>query len=56
MNASLHNIDWALFKTQKELLFKLVNEPKRPQAEVDLLEGVLNLLDAIQDEYEPTGE
>ena len=56
MNTSLHNIDWDLLKTQKELLFKLVNDPKRPQDEVDLLDGVLNLLDAIQDVYEPTKE
>ena len=50
----MKNIDWNLFKKQKECLVGLVSEGDLglPE-ECELIEGVIHLMDAIQDEFEP---
>ena len=50
----MKNIDWKLFAKQKECLVGLVSEGDLglPE-EVELIEGVIHLMDAIQDEFEP---
>lgn len=49
------NIDWELFKIQKEGLVSLATDPSMWQEDIDLLDGVINLMDAIQDEFKPLG-
>ncbi len=48
----LRNVDWVALRRQKETLVGLVNVSNVPPnaAEVDDLEGVLGLLDHIQDQ------
>jgi len=49
----MENIDYALLKKQKEVLIKLANDSNRlTQDEIDAVDGVIHLLDAIQDEHE----
>ena len=47
------NIDWPLFHMQKELLVRMTDDPDRPIEETELFDGVIHLMDAIQDEFEP---
>lgn len=49
----INDIDWELFHAQKQTLLGLRDNPKTTQEECDVLDGVVNLMDAIQDEYEP---
>lgn len=47
------NIDWELFHLQKQYLVAMANDENRLTEEVAVLDGVINLMDAIQDEFEP---
>lgn len=47
------NIDWSLFKKQKEYLVAMSNDTDRSTSEIEVLDGVINLMDAVQDEWEP---
>lgn len=47
------NIDWKLFRIQKEYLLAMSFDTDRLTEECDVLEGVINLMDAIQDKFEP---
>ena len=51
----LRNIDWPLFAKQKQYLVDLANAAaERGDGEgVELLDGVINLMDAIQDAEKP---
>ena len=50
------NIDWELFKIQKEyLVMMLAGGMERQADEIATLEGVINLMDFIQDEFETKG-
>ena len=42
-------IDWKLLHKQKKNLLKLINDKKTSIKEKEHLEGILNLLDSIQD-------
>jgi hypothetical protein len=49
----MENIDYTLLKKQKEILIKLANDTNRlTQDEIDTIDGIINLLDAIQDKHE----
>ncbi len=50
------NIDWPLFHRQKAMLVAMANDEDRLTSEVEVLDGVINLLDAIQDALEPETE
>ena len=47
------NIDWPLFHKQKLTLIALANDPYQTPEVIEHLDGVINLLDAIQDALEP---
>ncbi len=47
------NIDWPLFHQQKAMLVAMADDEDRLTSEVEALDGILNLLDAIQDALEP---
>jgi len=47
------NIDWEAFKEQREYLIALANSGA---LDTDMLDGIINLMDAIQDEFETIGE
>ncbi len=47
------NIDWELFKKQKEFLVTLTDDYSFLPEDIEMLDGVINLMDAIQDEFEP---
>lgn len=49
----LDNIDWPLFKQQKSLLVAMSFNDDLPPGEVELLDGIINMLDDIQDEFGP---
>jgi hypothetical protein len=42
-------IDWQLFAAQKLWLIGMAGTPDRDPAEVEILDGVINMMDAIQD-------
>jgi len=50
---SVKNIDWKLLAQQKEHLCQLIYNNVKPNA--DLLQGLLNMIDAIQDESDELG-
>ncbi len=50
------NIDWPLFHRQKAMLVAMANDEDRLTSEVEVLDGIINLLDAIQDALEPETE
>jgi hypothetical protein len=52
----LDKIDWALFKTQKNALVLLTENHKTTPEETLALEGVIHMMDAIQDEFMPETE
>ena len=52
----LDKIDWALFKAQKAALVLLVVNHRTTQEEKLVLDGVINMMDAIQDEFMPKNE
>jgi hypothetical protein len=48
------NIDWEMFKVQKQYLVSLADNPPAGQlANVELIDGIIHLMDYIQDEYAP---
>lgn len=47
------NIDWELFRIQKEYLVAMANDEDRLTEEIDMLDGVINLMDTIQDTFKP---
>jgi Domain of unknown function (DUF5664) len=49
----LDKIDWKLFHKQKMLLASLASLTSFSLKQVKLLDGVINMMDNIQDEYEP---
>lgn len=49
----LSRIDWKLFKQQKKVLVELTENYKTNTREVEALTGVINMMDAIQDEAMP---
>ena len=49
----LDKIDWALFKAQKLALVLLTENHKITPEETLALDGVINMMDAIQDEFMP---
>ena len=50
----LNKIDWKLFKKQKMFLVKLAPSAQLTLKQVALIDGILNMMDAMQDEFEPT--
>lgn len=46
------NIDWELFKKQKQSLVNLSCLSNITKAEKEAIEGILNLMDALQDMYD----
>ena len=52
----LNKIDWALFKAQKNALVLLTENHKITPEETLALDGVINMMDAIQDEFMPETE
>lgn len=50
---SVNNIDWDLFKTQKLTLLYLRDSHHITQKQAEDLDGVINMMDAIQDDFEP---
>jgi len=46
-------IDWPLFHEQKAMLIAMADNTKRSRRSVELLDGLINLLDVIQDTLEP---
>jgi len=53
---SIDKIDWELFKLQKEYLFKLMDNNHLTIEDVAVLDGIVNLMNSIQDDFEPEGE
>lgn len=47
------NIDWNLFKQQKDFLINAASDENRNIEETDVFDGVIALMDYIQDNYEP---
>ncbi len=47
------NIDWPLFHRQKAMLVAMADDKDRLTSEVEVLDGVINLMDGIQDALEP---
>lgn len=47
------NLDWELFKIQKEYLIAMSDDEDRLTEEIDILDGVVNLMDHIQDTFKP---
>lgn len=47
------NIDWPLFHKQKLTLVALAADPYQTPEVIEHLDGVISLLDAIQDALEP---
>lgn len=57
MNKScIAKIDWTLFKAQKMALVLLTENHKITPKETLALDGVINMMDAIQDEFMPENE
>jgi hypothetical protein len=61
MSDILDNIDWRLLRTQRLAIIGIIDdfvqwqEDGSRQDQIDALEGVLNLLDAIQDKGDEEG-
>lgn len=47
------NINWPLFHRQKAMLVAMADDKDRLTSEVEVLDGVINLMDGIQDALEP---
>ena len=45
-------IDWPLFHEQKAMLIAMADNTKRSRRSVELLDGLINLLDVVQDNLE----
>ena len=46
-------IDWPLFHEQKAMLIAMADNPKRSKRSRELLDGLINFLDVVQDNLEP---
>lgn len=49
-------LDWDLLRKQKLYLLKQANDPARVAGEVEVFDGVIHLIDAIQDEAVKKGD
>lgn len=49
----LDNIDWQLFEKQKDYIEALTRPHPVGSRDGDLLEGILDLMDAVQDTHHP---
>ncbi len=49
----MNNIDWELLRSQKEELLKVIEYRTVTDFQVEMLSGILHLLDAVQDTFEP---
>lgn len=45
----IKNIDWEELMTQKELLLKIINSKENSSKDNELLDGIVHLIDALQD-------
>lgn len=43
------NMDWELLRQQKETLLLMTNNQFMVQSEYEAVEGIINLIDAVQD-------
>lgn len=43
------NMDWELLRQQKHCLLHMTDDPELSQYEYDTLQGIINLIDAVQD-------
>ncbi|MBN2561568.1 MAG: hypothetical protein JXQ75_11620 [Phycisphaerae bacterium] len=50
MFESLNNVDWSLLHQQKLTLLEMLSRRRDGSAEAEALAGVINLLDALQDD------
>ena len=55
MFESLNNIDWNLLHQQKLVLLKMLEYQRDGQPEAEALSGIINLLDALQDDAANAG-
>lgn len=55
MFESLNNVDWDLLHQQKLVLLKMLGSHPDGSPEAEALSGIINLLDAIQDEAADAG-
>lgn len=55
MFKSLNNVDWHLLHQQKLILLKMMNSCRKNSVETKSLEGIISLLDTIQDEAAEAG-
>lgn len=46
-------IDWPLFHEQKAMLIAMADNTKRSRRSAELLDGLINFLDVVQDNLEP---
>ncbi len=46
-------IDWSLFHEQKAMLIAMADNTKRSKRSRELLDGLINFLDVVQDNLEP---
>lgn len=53
---SISKIDWELFKLQKEHLFILMDNEHLTLKDIGVLDGIINMMDALQDDYGPVTE
>jgi hypothetical protein len=53
---SVNNIDWVLFAKQKEYLLAMAGDDDRLTEEIAVLDGVINLMDALQDDFAPLND
>lgn len=56
MSNSITKIDWELFKLQKEHLVRLMDNDHLVIEDIAILDGIINMMDALQDDYAPEGE
>jgi hypothetical protein len=56
VTSCLSKIDWTLFKAQKNALVLLTENHKTTTEEVLALNGIIHMMDAIQDEFMPVVE
>lgn len=52
MSAAIRGIDWKLLRKQKLHLMEVIGNSNVTNAQSESLEGILSLLDSIQDEAE----
>ena len=55
MSEALKNVDWSLLHQQKLTLLKMLNRQRDGSPEAEALAGIIDLLDALQDEAAADG-